>query len=114
VHTHVIRRTNGRVRQLSPIRLPGRDIPFTRHLEIDRIHHDAVPDARLAADIGVGRRIARDVSAAEQSLVVGGIVLFVESGGEAEIGKLDVASAVDEDVVGLDVTDGRREVRPPF
>lgn len=41
---------------------------------------------------------------AEQLLVVGSFVLLVETGGETKVGKLNVSTAVEEDVVGFDVT----------
>ena len=41
----------------------------------------------------------------EKFLIVSTFMLFGETGGEAEIGKLDVAFSVDEDVVGFDVTE---------
>lgn len=37
-------------------------------------------------------------------MVVGGVVLLVETGGETKVGEFDVAGTVDEDVVGFDVT----------
>ena len=47
--------------------------------------------------------------AAEQLLIVGRLVLLVEAGREAEVGELEVAVAVEEDVVGLDVAAGEKE-----
>lgn len=43
----------------------------------------------------------------QELLVVRGLVLLVEAGREAEIGQLDVSAAVEKDVVGFDVADGR-------
>lgn len=57
----------------------------------------------------VGARVP-GISAAEQALVVGRVVLLVEAGREAKVGQLDVAGAVDEDVVGFDVTVGKGSV----
>ena len=41
----------------------------------------------------------------EQLLVIAIFVLGVEAGAEAEVGQLDVSTAVEEDVVGFDVSD---------
>ena len=43
----------------------------------------------------------------EQLLVVSRIVLSVETSRQTEVGELDVSAAVEEDVVGLDVTSRR-------
>lgn len=50
-------------------------------------------------------------AAFEETLVIVLVVGFVKTGRETEVGKLDVAIFIDEDVVGFDITDGdeRRE-----
>lgn len=53
----------------------------------------------------VGARVS-GIPTAEQALVVGRVVLLVEAGREAKVGQLDVAGAVDQDVVGFDITVG--------
>ena len=44
------------------------------------------------------------LAASEELLVVGCFVFFVETSGETEVSKLDMSSAVEKNVVGLDVT----------
>lgn len=51
-------------------------------------------------------RAGRGGRAVQELLVVRGLVLLVEAGGEAEVGQLDVSTAVEEDVVGFDVAGG--------
>jgi hypothetical protein len=43
-------------------------------------------------------------AAGEELLVVGCLVLLVESSGETEVSEFDMTTSVEEDVVGFDVT----------
>jgi hypothetical protein len=81
--THIVGGTDGRIRQLSTIRLPRRNVLLARHGQVDRIHHDRV--SRLRLPVGSLRRLAAGIAVAEQTLVVCRVVLFVEPGGETKV-----------------------------
>ncbi len=87
----VIGRADGRVGHDAAGFAPGVDLGAVADGEVDLVEGDGVAVARLVG------------AAFEQLLVVGVFVLFVEAGGEAEVGEFDVSAAVEEDVVGFDV-----------
>jgi len=63
------------------------------------VDHHAIP-RRLC-----GRRRRRDtIRGIQETLVVTRVVLFMEPGGEAEIGQLDMTVLVNQDIVRLDVS----------
>jgi hypothetical protein len=70
---------------------PGVDLVAVGDGELDLVEGDRV------AVVGFG-------FAVHELFVVGLFVLFVEAGGEAEVGELDVSATIEEDVIGFDVT----------
>lgn len=56
---------------------------------MDRIHHDAIP-RRLRG----GRRRRYAVRRVQKTLIVARIMLLMESGGQTEVGELDVTILV--------------------
>lgn len=89
--------------QLPPVRLPRRDRVLRAHRQMNRVDHHRVPRPSSRV-IRLSRRRTRHVPSVEQALVVGRVVLLLESCRETEVRELDVASGVDEDVVGFDVS----------
>jgi hypothetical protein len=106
IATHVIGSTDSGISQLSSIGLPGSDISFTGHLQVDSIDHDAVSSSSVrSTGIEIRRVVFRAISASQQTLVIGRIMLLMEPGRQSEIGQFDVTLSIDQDVVGLDVTE---------
>lgn len=90
----VVGRSDRRIGKLTTGLSPFVDLSAVANSELDLVKGDRV--AVLAVGLlGV---------TAEQLLVVGSFVLLVETRGETKVGKLDVSTAVEEDVVGFDVT----------
>ena len=87
----IVRRAHGRVRHDPTGLTPGVNRGPVADRQVYLVQRDRVPVARLV-------RLAR-----EQFLVVRVVVQGVEAGREAEVGQLDVAVLVKEDVVRFDV-----------
>ena len=88
----VVGRTDGRVGHHTARFPPIIDLRPVADREVDLIDGDRISvsgPVRLAL---------------QELLVIVVIVQFVESGGETEISELDVASPVEQDIVGLDIT----------
>lgn len=92
--SNVIRRTDGGVSQLTPGLAPGVDLVAVGDGELNLVDGDGVAILRH----GFGPRLGHEL------LVVGGGVFFGEAGGQPEVGEFDVSSAVEQDVVGFDVS----------
>lgn len=71
------------------------------HRQVDRIYHDTIPSPSGSLRLSI---VARNVAAAEKTLVIGRVVLLVETGGKAEVREFDVTQRVNEDVIGFNVT----------
>ena len=93
----VVRRSHCRVSELAAGLAPGVDLVAVGHGELDLVDADGV--AILLHGFGAALR--------HQLLVVGRGVFLREAGGEAEVGELDVPTAVEKDVVWFDVTKDR-------
>lgn len=89
----VVWSTDGRVGELATRLAPSVDLVAVAHGELDLVEGDG-----LAVCL---RRAAPAVR--HELLVVRSVVLLVETGGESEVGELDVTTAVEKDVVRLDV-----------
>ena len=88
----VVGRANGRVGQLAARLAPRVDLRPVRHGELDLVQ------ARRVAIVA-----RRPMSASEELSVIGRLVLFVKAGGKTKVGQLDVTTAIQQNVVGLDV-----------
>lgn len=87
----VVRGADGGVGHHAAGLAPHVDLGAVADGEVDLVEADGVAVAGLAGRF-------------HELVVVGVFVLGVETGAEAEIGEFDVATAIEEDVVGLDVT----------
>ena len=90
----VVRRSHCRVRQLAAGLAPGVDLVAVGDGELDLVDAD-----RVAVLLHRFRAALR-----HQLLVVGCGVFFGEAGRETKVGEFDVAAAVEQDIVGFDVT----------
>ena len=91
----VVRGADGRVRHGAARLAPVADLPPVADRQVDLVDVDG--SAVVARLVGRG-------SAAQELLVVGRLVLLVEARAQAEVGQLEVAVPVEEDVVGLDIS----------
>lgn len=75
---------------------------------MDCVDHDRVAGTRVVLLFagGIG-------AAFEETLVIVLVVRLVKTGREAEVGELDVAIFIDEDVVGFDITDEENKLPGP-
>ena len=87
----IIRRTNRGVSHHATGFAPHIDLGAVADGEVDLIEGNGVAVARLAWGF-------------EQLLVVSVFVLSVEAGAKAKVGEFDVTTAVEEDIVGLNIT----------
>jgi hypothetical protein len=90
---NIIRSSNGRVGHGTTGLSPGVDLSTVGYREVNRI----IKVTRVAVPV-LGSRVF------EKVLVVSVVVGLFASGRKTEIGKLDVTTAVKQDVVGFDVT----------
>ena len=67
---------------------------------MDGVDHDTIPCC-----LRRGCRRGHAVGRVEQTLIVAGIMLFVEASGQTEIRQLDVSVLVYEDVVRFNITE---------
>jgi hypothetical protein len=95
--SNVVGGTNCRVGQLTSRLPPCVDLGTVADGELNLVHVHGVS----VVTVGLVR------TAGKQLLVVASVVLLVESCRETEVGQLDVTAAIEQDVVGLDVTFGR-------
>ena len=66
---------------------------------MNRVNHDAIPRSLRCRS---GR--CNTVCGVKEALVVAGVVLLVETSRQTEVGQLDMAIFVNENVVWLDIT----------
>lgn len=90
--SNVIGCSDGGVGHQSPRPTPVVDLGSVADSEVDLINGNRVTVARFVR------------SSLQQLLVVVVVVQAIETGRESEIGKLDVTSAVQQDIVGFDIT----------
>lgn len=96
----VVRRADGRVGHETAGLAPSVDLVAVGHSEVDCVDHDRVAGTRVVLLFARGIR-----AAFEETLVIVLVVRLVKTGRETEVGELDVAIFVDEDVIGFDITD---------
>lgn len=97
--------------QLPPVGLPCSDRILRAHRQMNTVDHDRVPILRPPSTIPTRRRTPSATRSVEQARVVGRVVLLLEACRETEVGELDVALGVNEDVVRLDVSEEKQESR---
>lgn len=70
--------------KFASVGFPGRNLIFVRHRQVYGINHDTISCGLCA----------RCVTTFQKTLVITGVMLFMETGGEAKIAKLDVTTFV--------------------